>query len=697
MLIAIATLILSFLTLLPLPAWANPVKTDRVQAQLVSEVKSIQAGQTFWVGLHFQIKQGWHTYWKNPGDSGAAPSIAWKLPSGFSAGELLYPYPERIPISGLMNFGYKNEVMLLSQIKTPANIKTDKPIQLSAKADWLVCEKECIPENATFNLNLDIAKETPVPNTKWTKVFEKTRTALPQDSPWQGTTRIDGETLTLKVNAQQLQASQIKEVAFFPNEDGIISNATPQKASFDNDGLTVQMERGNRADVKQVSGVLVLQEVLDGQIANQAFTIATQIETAATPQATPIALWKVLGLALLGGIALNLMPCVFPVLSLKALNIVQKSNFSKQEVRLRGLLFTAGVLVSFIALAIVLIGLRSLGQQIGWGFQLQSPVFVTLLAYLMFAVGLSLSGVFLFGASLMGMGQGLAARNGYIGEFFTGVFATVVATPCTAPFMATAIGVALTQTPVVAITIFLLLGLGLAFPYLLLSFLPSLQKVLPKPGAWMETFAQFLAFPMYAATAWLVWVLAQQTGSTGLAAALFGLVLIGLAAWLHQKTYLISGWTRRFTSIAAFMVLAFALVLAQLPNSIAPNLANSGTEQTASSGLNWQPYNAQKLSELRQSGKPVFVNFSAAWCITCIVNERVALNQSETIAAFKEKNVALLKADWTNRNAEITQALAAFGRSGVPLYLLYPVNSDTPQILPQILSPQQLREKVKSL
>ncbi|KAF3886697.1 MULTISPECIES: protein-disulfide reductase DsbD family protein [Nostocales] len=707
MLMAIVTLILSFFTLLPLSAWANPVKTEHIQAQLVSEVNSIKPGQTFWVGLHFQIQQGWHTYWKNPGDSGAAPSIAWTLPSGFSAGELLYPYPERLPTSGLMNFGYKNEVMLLSQIATPSNINTNKPIQLSAKADWLVCEQECIPENATLNLNLEIAKDTPVPNTKWTKVFEKTRAALPQDSPWQSTARINGETLTLRVNARQLQANQIKEVAFFPNEDGIISNAAPQKASFDKDGLTVQLERGNRSDVKQVSGVLVLQEVLDGQIANQAFAIspwvngssriATQLETAANPQAASPQLWKVLGLALLGGFALNLMPCVFPVLSLKALNVVQKSNFSKQEVRLRGLVFTAGVLISFTALATMLIVLRSLGQQIGWGFQLQSPVFVTLLAYLMFAVGLSLSGVFIFGASLMGVGQGLAARNGLWGEFFTGVFATVVATPCTAPFMATAIGVALTQTPAIAISIFLLLGLGLAFPYLLIGFLPGLQKVLPKPGAWMETFAQFLAFPMYAATAWLVWVLAQQTGSTGLAAALFGLVLIGFAAWLHQKTYMIAGWTRRFASIAAFIVLGFALTLAQLPSSIAPNAANSNTQQATSNGLNWQPYNAQKLAELRQSGKPVFVNFSAAWCITCLVNERVALNQSDTIAAFQEKNVALLKADWTNRDTEITQALAAFGRSGVPLYLLYSANSDTPQILPQILSPQQVQEKVKSL
>lgn len=697
--IKIITFILCFLTLVPPIAWANPVKTEHVQAQLVSEVSSITPGKPFWVGLHFQIKQGWHTYWKNPGDSGAAPIIAWTLPPGFSAGELVYPYPERLPVSGLMNFGYKDEVMLLSQIKTPGTLTNKQTIQLTAKAEWLVCEKECIPENGTFSLSLPTATATPTINTRWAKEFEKTRATLPQDSPWQSTAQIQGETLELKVNAPQLQASQIKEVAFFPDEDGIINNAAPQKASFDKDGLTLRIERGNRGDVNQVSGVLTLQETLDGQTPTQAFAVTTQLGAATTTQAatTALALWQVLGLALLGGIVLNLMPCVFPVLSLKALNVLQKSNFSKQEVRNRGIVFTAGVLMSFLLLAVVLLILRSLGQQIGWGFQLQSPVFVSLMAYLLFGVGLSLSGVFIFGASLMGMGQNLAARNGYVGEFFTGVFATVVATPCTAPFMATAIGIALTQTPIVALAIFLVLGFGLALPYLLISFLPGLQKILPKPGAWMETFAQLLAFPMYAATAWLVWVLSQQTGSGGVAAVLFGLVLIGFAAWLHQKTQIISGWGRRFGSIAALVVLGFALVLAQLPGSIAPNIANSNTQQATSTSLNWQPYTPERLAQLRQSGKPVFVNFSAAWCITCLVNERVALNQPNTIAAFQAKDVALLKADWTNRNNTITQALAAFGRSGVPLYLLYPANSDTPQILPQILSPQEVQQKVKSL
>jgi thiol:disulfide interchange protein len=397
-------------------------------------------------------------------------------------------------------------------------------------------------------------------------------------------------------------------------------------------------------------------------------------------------------LALLGGIALNLMPCVFPVLFLKAFNIVQRSAESPKQVRLGAIAFTAGVLVSFAVVAGLLLLLRGVGQQIGWGFQLQSPGFVLLLAYLMFAVGLSLSGVFVFGASFMGMGQKFTTHAGYWGEFFTGVFATVVATPCTAPFMATAVGVALTQPAVIAIAIFQLLGLGLALPYVILSLLPAVQQRLPKPGAWMETCSQLLAFPMYATTAWLVWVLTLQTGSSGLAVASTGLILIAFAAWLHQKTRLVAQQGQRLGTIAAIALVSLALTLTQLPSPTAV------PQTTPTSGLPWQPYSPTTLATLRQSGKPVFVNFTAAWCITCQVNEQVAFNQPETIAAFQLKGVTPLKADWTNRNATITQALESFGRSGVPLYVLYPTSSTAdPIILPQLLSPGDIQNAIKNL
>lgn len=580
-----------------------------------------------------------------------------------------------------MNYGYKNEVTLLSQI-TPAKIANNSPIEIQAKAEWLVCEKECIPEEASLSLKLPVGATSNI-NTTWAKVFEETRRNIPKPSPWEAQASINGETLTLQLQAPQLKDNQIQEVSFFPNEDGWINNAAPQKVSFNNNGLKLELQRGNRSDINKVSGVLVVREKLDTPV-NQAFNIEAPVSTQPlqTTQAST-SIPQVLLLAFLGGIVLNLMPCVFPVLSIKALGIARKSQASTQEVRLQALSFMAGVLVSFGAVAGTLLVLRSLGEQIGWGFQLQSPVFVTLMAYLMFAVGLSLSGVFIFGAALMGVGQSLVSRSGYLGEFFTGIFATLIATPCTAPFMATAIGIALTQPPLIAIAIFEVLGLGLALPYVVICFTPGLQRILPKPGAWMETFSQVLAFPMYAATAWLVWILTLQAGTNGLAAALAGLVLIGFAAWFHQKTRLAKVFWQRLGTIGALVVVGFALTLAQIPNNTTNTVANNPSQNSL---INWQPYTLVRLTELRQAKKPVFVNFSAAWCVSCLVNEQVALNQPDTIAAFKSKGVTLLKADWTNRNPEITKALESFGRSGVPLYVLYPPANDKPIILPQSLS-----------
>ncbi len=683
------------------PAWANPVQTPRVETQLVSEVQSIQPGTPFWVGLNFKIKAGWHIYWRNPGDSGTAPSLKWTLPRDFKAGELVFPYPERLPVGPLMNFGYEDRVMLLTQLTPPQQLAAQQPIQLQLKADWLVCQVDCIPEAATLTLILPVATQAPALNQPWQSVFEQTRQALPKPSPWEATASVDGEALLLRVQTPPLQPNQVQQVTFFPEEDGIITNAAAQTPSFDAQGLLLKLQRGNRADFDRVHGVLVLQEQLDQQSVAQAFTIQAAVgphlaaATAATATALP--LWQVLLLALMGGLVLNLMPCVFPVLFLKAFHIVQRSTESPKQVRLGAIAFTAGVLVSFAVVAGVLLMLRGFGQQIGWGYQLQSPAFVLLMAYLMFGVGLSLSGVFVFGASLMGMGQNLTTRSGYWGEFFTGVFATVVATPCTAPFMATAIGVALTQPAPVAIAIFALLGLGLALPYLILSLIPAVQRLLPKPGAWMETFSQLLAFPMYAATAWLVWVLTQQTGATGLAIASTGLILIAFAAWLHQKTRLVSQWGQRVGAIAALVVVGFALTLTQFPSPTTVTQTTNSSPAPAS-GLAWQPYSSEILTTLRRSGQPVFVNFTAAWCITCQVNEQVAFNQPETLAAFQAKNVALLKADWTNHNPTITQALAAFGRSGVPLYVLYPAsNIAEPILLPQLLSSRDVQDAITKL
>ncbi|MEB3214364.1 MAG: thioredoxin family protein, partial [Leptolyngbyaceae bacterium] len=585
---------------------------------------------------------------------------------------------------------------------TPADtLSTPQTLSLRADVDWLVCKVDCIPESAVLDFSLPVQDIPPRLNAQWQSAFEVTQQTLPQASPWPVAAAIADNTLTLRVEAPGLEQGTLQSAAFFPEEDGVIVNAAPQMLTVNTQGLTLETQQGYLTDLEEVNGVLVLTETLDSETITRAINVSAPV-SATLPltrqSSTAPPLWQVMGLAFLGGLILNLMPCVFPVLSLKALSIVQKAEKSPREVKLQAIAFTAGVLTSFTVIVGVLLGLRALGQQIGWGFQLQSPWFVALMAYLMFAVGLSLSGVFVFGANLMGIGQGLAAQSGYRGEFFSGVFATVVATPCTAPFMATAIGVALTQSVPVAIAIFEMLALGLALPYIILSLTPALRDRLPKPGAWMETFQQLLAFPMYGATAWLVWVLTQQAGSTGLAAVLCGLILIAFAAWVHQKTQMGTRfWKRMGTGVSLAGVVA-ALTLTQIPTAPSPASSQlTSTTETASSAQ-WEPYTEQRLNELKAARTPVFVNFSASWCITCLVNEKVALSQPEVISAFEQYGVTYLKADWTNRDGAIAQTLESFGRNGVPLYVAYSaIAPSEPIVLPQVLTPNLVIKTLEQL
>lgn len=398
--------------------------------------------------------------------------------------------------------------------------------------------------------------------------------------------------------------------------------------------------------------------------------------------------------ALLGGTVLNLMPCVFPVLSIKVLSFVQCGGKSAWEARKHGLVFALGVLTSFAVIAGLLIALRAGGAQIGWGFQLQSPLFVTLLAYLLFAMGLSLSGVFTIGCSLMGVGSSLAARHCYAGSFASGALTTVVATPCTAPFMGASVCFALTQPWYVALLVFQALGLGLALPYLLLSFSPALLRFLPRPGPWMERFKEFLAFPLYATAAWLIWVLSQQIGPTGVIVALAGMILIAFLAWLlrvvstKHKTWRLAG------VMAGMAAVGMTLGLIDLPGATAVS-----QDQGSRQGLAWEPFSRARLAELRANNQPVFINFTAAWCITCLANERLTLSSPEVAARLVEKGVIYLKGDWTNQDPEITAVLNEFGRSGVPLYVLYPPGQAEakPIILPQILTESLLLERLERL
>jgi thiol:disulfide interchange protein len=408
----------------------------------------------------------------------------------------------------------------------------------------------------------------------------------------------------------------------------------------------------------------------------------------AVGEKTAASLPVLLAFAILGGLILNLMPCVFPVLSIKAIGLVQQAKEHPAAVRGKGLVFAAGVISSMLCLAAALLILRAGGEEIGWGFQLQSPLFVTLLIYLLLAVGLNLSGVFEVGGGLAGVGDGLTQGDSYRASFFTGVLTTLVATPCTAPYMAFAVGAALTQPPVFALGIFAALGFGLALPYLLLSFAPWMRRALPKPGAWMDTLKQVFAFPIYASAAWLLWVLAGQTSSFGLGAALAGAILIAFAAWAYQKSKSSSTGGRVAALATATLAALLAIILPVRFADVAAAAAGASAA-SAHTADEWQPYDAAQVAKLNAAGRPLLVNFTASWCLTCLVNERNAFTDSAVQEVFRSKGVTLMKGDWTKRDPAITQALASFGRAGVPLYVVYnsKPGSTEPVILPQLLTP----------
>ncbi|HET6520993.1 MAG TPA: protein-disulfide reductase DsbD domain-containing protein, partial [Geminicoccaceae bacterium] len=660
----------------------------------------------FWVALRLRMAEGWHTYWRNPGDSGLPTTIEWTLPEGFEASEIVWPHPERLPFGPLVNYGYEGQVGLLTRITPPDGLATGgSPVTLAARADWLVCAEVCIPEGADLALTLPVTPGEPPVDGRWAEDFAAARRAVPLPSPWPATFAASEDALALAVAAPDLDAGRIVDVWFFPLEPRLIDHAAPQAVDVGARGLTLRTARGAaRAPVGEgVEGVLVIGERLDGGTVTQAFAVsalpgAVPAAVAASPAFAPgIGLLQAVLFALLGGVILNLMPCVFPVLSVKALALVRHAGSGDGAVRRHGLAYAAGVLACFGLIAGALIALKAGGAAVGWGFQLQSPVVIALLAYLMFALGLSLSGAFSVGGGLMGAGGGLAARGGYAGSFFTGALAAVVATPCTAPFMGAALGFAIVQPWYVALGVFLALGLGMALPYLALCFSPGLLRLLPRPGPWMERFKQLLAFPLYATAVWLVWVLSLQAGPEGVAAALAGMVLIAFAAWLYQATRESAGLWRPAGALGAIAAVVLALGLVGLPDGPAGPVAVRPA--AAEGGPAWEPFSPTRLAELRAEGRPVFVNMTAAWCITCLVNERVALGSPEIGAAFAEKRVAYLKGDWTNGDPAITAVLDSFGRTGVPLYVLYPPEGAArePIVLPQLLTEARLKRELERL
>jgi thiol:disulfide interchange protein DsbD len=655
-----------------LAAESPPVRSDRAVVTLVSDAAAVAPGVPFHIGLRQRLAPGWHTYWENPGDAGAPTEITLQLPDGATAGAIEWPAPHRLPYGPLVNFGYETEVLLPLAVRPPATLAPGSSFTIRAEANWLVCERVCIPEEGVFALTLPVAA-APAPAPDQKPLFAAAQAEQPRASPFAASIGFDGMAGALRLEGPAITPASVRDAFFFPRAWGVLDHATPQPVSVADGLLTLALARGQAPLPAEVSGVVVL---TDPQGRRAAFDVAAPPgPMPAAPAAPALDLWRAVLFAALGGLILNLMPCVFPILAMKAFGLARLGGSERAKVRAHAASYTLGVVLSFAAIGAALLALRAGGSAAGWGFQFSHPTFLAAMAWLMLLVGLNLSGVFAFGGPV-DAGSALAARGGHAGSFATGALAVLVATPCTAPFMAAALGAALAMPAASAISVFVALGLGMALPYAVLGVFPGAARLLPRPGAWMERLKQFLAFPMYAAAAWLAWVLAQVGGADALMLVLAGAVAIALGAWLLGAGQ--SSGTRWMRLVAVLPVLAALALLPRLAAAPppAPGIALNGAE----------PWSAARVAALQAEGRAVFVNFTAAWCISCKVNEQIALNRDAVQAAFARDKVAYLKGDWTAGDPAIGAVLRANGREGVPLYLLYPAGGGAPRLLPEILT-----------
>jgi thiol:disulfide interchange protein len=644
------------------------------------------------LGLLFKLDPGWHVYWSNAGDSGEPPAVKWQMPAGFTVGPLAFPAPKRLPLGPLMDFGYEHEVLFPASV-TVARARAgapSEPLTFGADVNWLVCREACIPGKAHLALTLPQQPAAATPSAS-APLFDRTFARMPKPLPAGAKAVFASAPGGLRLAL--LTGKQIDGAQFFPSQPGQIDNPAPQPVTPLRDGAVIGLHKDANLKTapEQLSGVVVL---ADGT----AYTVDALPGAVSLANAVPVqgamavkssaGLLRVALLAFAGGILLNLMPCVFPVLFIKALALVQSSSVERRHMRVQGLVYTLGILVSFWVVVAVLLGLRAGGQHLGWGFQFQSPVFVACMALLLFFLGLSLAGMFDIGLSVTSAGSSLATKSGYAGSFFTGVLAMVVATPCTGPFMGAAIGFALTRSAATTFLIFTALGLGLALPYLLLAFQPAWTRILPRPGAWMEVLKQATSVPIFATVIWMVWLFAQSAGVNALLGLLSAFLLLAVAAWILGR------WpARRGASVAAVAVIALAVAapvysLRTLGTAGAPASASSSAVDAKDGPRQWEAFTPTIVAQYQKQGRPVFVDFTANWCLSCQVNERVVLNRADVEARLHGSDVALVRADWTRHDDQIAHALEALGRNGVPTYALYPgVEGAEPKLLPEVLTP----------
>ena len=676
--------------------WAAPVTANsgpagptatatHLTVKLVVPPAQIYPNQSFTAALYFKLDPGWHVYWVNAGDSGEPPSMKWTLPAGVSAGAFQFPAPKRLPLGPLMDFGYEGEVLFPIPVTVTPDFKpSGETATLGGKATWLVCREVCIPGHAELAVERKTLAQAPPSQTDISDdaaLIQRFQHTLPQPLPagdqakFQSTPK--GFTLSVITGSKEQSAQ------FFPFDQNILANAAPQPVTPLKNGVQIGLIKDDNLKTAppDLHGLLVL---ADGRAYE--FHATPGALAAGTSSGDTHGLAGIVLFAFLGGMILNLMPCVFPVLFIKGLALVQSSGEERGRMQRHGLVYTLGILASFWLVVAALLILRGAGHQLGWGFQFQSPSFLAVIALLLFFLGLSLAGQFEIGLTLTSAGSGLANKSGYAGSFFTGVLAVIVATPCTAPFMGAAIGYALANSAIVTFAVFTALALGLAAPYLLLSFNPAWTRILPRPGAWMEVMKQAISIPIFGTVIWLVWVFNQTAGPSALVALLSAFLLLAIAGWILGR------WpAKAAATVAAVVVLALAVALPIVavdkmpPPSAETTSAASGSQ---AAGTHWEPFTPELVAKYRAQGKPVFVDFTASWCLSCQVNERVVLARTDVQQRLASSGVALVRADWTRHDEIIAQTLAGLGRSGVPTYVLYPGNPEqSPQVLPEVLTP----------
>jgi thiol:disulfide interchange protein DsbD len=726
-----ATLRHSALAALWLGLWLSPashaqtrgatVKTDQVRAELLAHApQGIQAGQTFWLGLQIQHQPHWHTYWQNPGDSGLPTRLQWQLPAGLQVGEIAWPLPKKIPIGTLANYGYENTVLLPVSVNVGPDFKAPVvgPVKIQLQAEWLVCRQECIPQEGQFELSLPAQSATALHG----DLFDATQKQSPQALKGTHTASVsaDGRTVTLSIDALP-RAWRGQTLSLFPVTANVVNNATVQgktwTQSWQGDRWAAQMpvsdersespalmrwviaagpETAPRAPAFEVdTPVKGVWPALAQASASVSPALAQALKDNAKAPPPHSGSWGSLLLALVGafvgGLLLNLMPCVFPVLAIKVLGFAQPGH-GRAEHRAAGLAYTAGVVLSFLLLGGLLLGLRAAGEQLGWGFQLQSPAVVAGLALLFTLLGLNLAGVFEFGQMVPSRLAGWQSRHATVNAGLSGVLAVVVASPCTAPFMGTSLGLAIALPTAHALAVFAAMGLGMALPYLAATFWPAVARALPRPGAWMVVFRQALAFPMFATVIWLLWVLGQQTGidaASGLLAALLCVAWLVWALGLQGKVR----WVLSALALTVLLGLGSQILLPAMREVPADSASASvPTGQTT----RWQAWSEARLQAELAAGRPVFVDFTAAWCVTCQYNKKTTLANVEVLANFDARQVVLMRADWTRRDAAITRALTALGRSGVPVYALY-APGKAPVLLSELPSVSEIQQALRAM